>query len=105
MRAARLARLAVTNSTARQLLSEYGSNIAIGLANLQQTLGLGLFVVHGEPTGAGEELRAAIEAQVRRRAFAHPGGLPRVVFADADDYAAFRGAAGIVLSQSLHVAF
>jgi predicted NBD/HSP70 family sugar kinase len=105
MGAAKLARLAVANPIAAQLLSEYSSNIAIGLTNLQQTLGLGLFIVHGEPTAAGEELRAAIEAQVRERAFVHPGGLPRVVFADPDDYAAIRGAAGIVLSRSLHVAF
>ena len=42
---------------------------------------------------------------MRRQAFAHPGGEPRVVFADPDDFATLRGAASIVLSRSLDVAF
>jgi hypothetical protein len=41
----------------------------------------------------------------RRQAFSHPGGEPHVVFADPDDYATLRGAASIVLSRSLDVAF
>ena len=89
----------------RRLLEDYAANIGVGIANLQQILGIGLFIVHGEPVGGGEALRSSIENHVRRQAFAHPGGEPRVVFADLDDYATLRGAASIVLSRSLDVAF
>jgi predicted NBD/HSP70 family sugar kinase len=103
--AARLTALAPQNPAAAALLEDYAANIAVGIANLQQILGIGLFIVHGEPVGGGEALRSSIEDHVRRQAFAHPGGEPRVVFADPDDYATLRGAASIVLSRSLDVAF
>ena len=103
--AASLVAAAPTDPVARALLDRYTANIAVGLANIQQTLGIVLFLVHGDPVGGGEQLRVTIEDEVRRRSFAHPGGLPRVVFADRDDFATVRGAAGIVLSRSLNVAF
>jgi predicted NBD/HSP70 family sugar kinase len=103
--AARLSALAPQNAAAAALLEDYAANIGVGIANLQQILGIGLFIVHGEPVGGGEALRSSIERHVRRQAFAHPGGEPRVVFADPDDYATLRGAASIVLSRSLDVAF
>jgi predicted NBD/HSP70 family sugar kinase len=105
MDAARLCRLAVTDERAAQMLQEYAVNIGIGLANLQQTLGSGLFVVHGDPVRGTEGFREMVEEATIERSFAHPGGLPRVTFADVDDYAAVRGAAAIVLSRSLNVAF
>ena len=70
-----------------------------------QVLGIGMFVLHGEPAGAGEPFRAAVEEVARRRAFAHPGGPVRVVLGTADDAATLRGAAALVLSHALHVAF
>jgi predicted NBD/HSP70 family sugar kinase len=103
--AARLAALARTDAAAAAVLAEYAANIALGLANIQQSLGLGLFIVHGDLVAGGESFRKAIETQVRERAFAHPGGPPRIVFADTDDYATLRGAAAIVLSRSMQVAF
>lgn len=103
MTSARLVKL--TDQPAQALLAEYAANIGLGLANLQQTLGPGLFVVHGEPVSGGELLRELIEKSMIERSFAHPGGLPRVLFADADDYAAVRGAAAVVLSRTLNVAF
>jgi predicted NBD/HSP70 family sugar kinase len=105
MGAVRLSALAPQNPAAAALLEDYAANIAVGIANLQQILGIGLFIVHGEPVGGGEALRSSIENHVRRQAFPHPGGEPRVVFADPDDYATLRGAASIVLSRSLDVAF
>jgi predicted NBD/HSP70 family sugar kinase len=105
MGAARLSTLAPENPAAATLLEDYAANIGVGIANLQQILGIGLFIVHGEPVGGGEALRSSIENHVRRQAFAHPGGEPHVVFADPDDYATLRGAASIVLSRSLDVAF
>jgi hypothetical protein len=46
-----------------------------------------------------------VEQAVRNRAFTHPGGPARVVLGTADDIAALRGAAALVLSQALHIAF
>jgi predicted NBD/HSP70 family sugar kinase len=105
MTVTRLSSLARKDPAAADVLAAYAVNVATGIANIQQTLGLGLFVLHGDPVGGAEPLRAAIEEQVRQRAFAHPGGLPRVAFAERDDYATVRGAAGIVLSRSLHIPF
>ncbi len=103
--AASLSALAPANRAAATLLADYARNLAVGIANLQQILGIGLFIVHGDPVGGGEALRSAIEQHVRGQAFAHPGGEPSIVFADIDDYATLRGAASIVLSRSLDIAF
>ncbi len=103
--AGRLVRLARTDPAAAALLEEYGHNVAVGLANLQQTLGLGLFVVHGDPATGGEEFRVLVEKQVQDRAFKHPAGRPEVVFAAPDDDTTMRGTAALVLSRLLHVAF
>lgn len=103
--AAALAALAPRDPAAARVLAEYTENVALGVANLQQMLGIGLFVLHGEPAGAGEPFRAAVEEAARRRAFAHPGGPVRVVLGTPDDAATLRGAAALVLSHALHVAF
>jgi predicted NBD/HSP70 family sugar kinase len=102
---ARLAALAPTDSIAAELLRAYAANIALGIVNIQHSLGLELFILHGDPVAAGESFRAEIESQVRRRAFTHPGGPVRVLFADADDYSTMRGAAAIVLSRSMALGF
>ena len=102
----RLSALAPANTEPRRRCSPTTrEHLAVGIANLQQILGIGLFIVHGDPVGGGEALRSAIEQHVRGQAFAHPGGEPSIVFADIDDYATLRGAASIVLSRSLDVAF
>jgi len=90
---------------AAAVLAEYTENVALGIANLQQILGCGLFILHGDPAGAGEPFRAAVEQTARNQAFAHPGGPVRVVLGTTDDVAALRGAAALVLSQALHIAF
>lgn len=102
---AAVAALAGTDAAAADLLARYAANIAVGIANMQQTLGLRVFILHGDVVGGGEPFRAAIEAHVHERAFRHPGGPAQIVFGDTDDHATLRGAAAIVLSRSLHVAF
>ncbi len=102
---ARLVDRAGDDPAAAAVLRDYVANVGLGIASLQQILGVGLFIVHGDPVQGGEQMRADIEAEVRRRAFPHPGGAPSVQFADADDFATLRGAAAVVLSGSLNVAF
>jgi predicted NBD/HSP70 family sugar kinase len=105
MGTAQLAALAPADPMAAGLLTEYAANIALGIVNLQHTLDLELFILHGDPVAAGEPLRAEIEAQVQQRVFARPGGPVRIAFAEADDYATVQGAAAIVLSRSMSLGF
>ncbi|WP_143448536.1 ROK family protein [Kineosporia sp. A_224] len=100
-----LVALAPRDAAAARVLAGYTDSVALGIANLQQVLGVGLFILHGDPAGAGEPFRAAVEVAAREQAFAHPGGPTRVVLGTADDVATLRGAAALVLSKALHVAF
>jgi len=86
---------------AGRLLDLYARNIAVGIANLQQTLAPNHFVLHGEVVEAGERLRAAIETHVGRLVPPRPGSDPRVLLTDQRGQATLRGAAGIVLSRRL----
>jgi predicted NBD/HSP70 family sugar kinase len=106
MTAARLTALASRGDAgAAALIEEYGHNIAVGLANLQQTLAPGVFVVHGDPCGGGERLRAVVERELSASTYTHPAVAPRVMMAEPDDFATLRGAACIVLSRQLDIAF
>ena len=89
------------SEAAGRLLDLYARNIAIGIANLQQTLAPNHFVLHGEVVEAGERLRAAIEAHVDRLVPSRPGSDPHVLLTDQRGFATLRGAAGIVLSRRL----
>ena len=102
---ARLTTRAATDPAAAELLRDYAANIALGIVNIQHSLGLELFILHGELVAGGELFRAEIECQVRQLAFTHPGGPVRVQFAEADDYSTVRGAAAIVLSRSMALGF
>ncbi|WP_225769977.1 ROK family transcriptional regulator [Inquilinus sp. Marseille-Q2685] len=102
MTPALLAGLAEAGSgAAERLLDLYARNIAVGIANLQQTLAPNHFVLHGEVVEAGERLRAAIEAHVGLLVPPRPGSEPRVLLTDQRGLATLRGAAGIVLSRRL----
>lgn len=103
--ASSLSEQAATDPVAATLLEDYARNISYGIANLQQTLGIGLFIVHGDPAGGDARFRTLIEDQVRQRSFSHPGGDPVVLLAETDDYATLRGAGSIVLARSLHIEF
>jgi predicted NBD/HSP70 family sugar kinase len=102
---ARLSRRAAEEPDCARLLSDYAANVALGVANLQQLLGVGRFIVHGDPVQGGNALRTEIEEEVRARTLAHPASPVDVVFADPDDHATLRGAAAVVLSRALHVSF
>lgn len=100
-----LAARSASDPVAAALLREYAANIALGIVNIQHSLGLELFILHGDLVAAGESFRSEIETRVREKAFAHPGGPIRIQFADADDYATVRGAAAMVLSRSMALGY
>jgi predicted NBD/HSP70 family sugar kinase len=87
---------------ASELLERYARNVAVGIANLQQTMAPNFFVLHGDVVGGGSRLLEAITAHVRELVPWRPGGNIELVMGDLEDRAALRGAAGLVLSELLH---
>lgn len=98
-----LAMLAAENGgAAAGLLDLYARNIAIGIANLQQTMAPNFFVLHGDVVGGGAALLEAIAAHMRDLVPWRPGNDIQLVMGDLEDRAALRGAAGLILSELLH---
>lgn len=87
---------------AAELLDRYARNVAVGIANLQQTMAPNFIVLHGDVVGGGSRLLDAISQHVRDLVPWRPGGDIELVMGDLEDRAALRGAAGLVLSELLH---
>lgn len=84
-----------------ELLARYARNVAVGIANLQQTLAPNVFILHGDVVLGGDVMIEAIGRHVRDMVPSRPGTAIRIVAGDAGDRAALRGAAGLVLSDLL----
>ncbi|WP_299743010.1 ROK family protein [Devosia sp.] len=89
---------------AERLLDLYARNVAVGIANLQQTVAPNLFVLHGDVVRGGDRLIEAIGDHVRRMVPSRPGGEIELIAGDSGDQAALLGAAGLVLSDLLQFA-
>ncbi len=87
---------------AAELLDTYARNVAVGIANLQQTVAPNFFILHGDVVGGGKRMVDAIAAHVRRLVPSRPGGEVSFDTGDTEDRAALLGAAGLVLSDLLH---
>jgi predicted NBD/HSP70 family sugar kinase len=88
---------------AEKLLDRYARNVAVGIANLQQTVAPNIFILHGDVVLGGERLLEAIAAHVRAMVPARPGGQIEFIAGDAGDGAALLGAAGLVISELLQL--
>jgi predicted NBD/HSP70 family sugar kinase len=84
---------------AHALRDRYARNVAVGIANLQQTLALNHFILHGDVVSGGEGMISAIAHHVQQLVPARPGGSIVIVAGDATDRAALLGAAGLALSD------
>jgi len=84
-----------------KLVDRYARNVAVGIANLRQTVAPNFFILHGDVVGGGQTMVDAIMNHVKRLVPSHPGG--EIVFAtgETEDRAALLGAAGLVLSDLL----
>jgi predicted NBD/HSP70 family sugar kinase len=102
--ASRLVAATDADPAAASLLETYADNIAVGLANITQLLSPGLFILHGDAAAGGERFRALIEAKTRARVFAHIRDTVDVVLSELGDRATLLGAAGLVLSETFHLA-
>jgi predicted NBD/HSP70 family sugar kinase len=85
-------------SRAADLLDRYAHNIAVGIANVQQTLAPSHFILHGDVVRGGPLMIDAIACHVRRLVPDRPGLEVELSSGDAGDRTALLGAAGLVLS-------
>lgn len=96
---ARLAEAADAGGAAEaELLGRYAFAIAVGLANLEQTLGVGHYIVHGDVAQGGERTRSLVEAALVDSSPAREPR-PRVTFVPDPDRTTLLGAAALVLSN------
>jgi predicted NBD/HSP70 family sugar kinase len=91
----------IDQTGAAALLDRYARNVAIGIANLQQTVAPNVFILHGDVVLGGATLLDAIAAHVRAMVPARPGSEIEILAGDAGDRAALLGAAGLILSELL----
>lgn len=87
---------------AHVLFDRYAHNIAVGIANLQQTMAPTFIILHGDVVGGGETLAQAIAGHLDMLVPQRPGTRIEVALGEPEDVAALRGAAGLVLSELLH---
>lgn len=92
------------DDASHELLARYAGNIAIGLANLAHILRPALFILHGDAVAGGETFRALIEQETKARVLPHIRSSIEVVASDLDARAGLLGAAGLVLSETFHLA-
>lgn len=85
---------------ARELVDRYADNLAIGLANIQQLVAPGLFIVHGDAATGDETFRARLESRVRELSPKDAGLAPRITLAKSDT-ALILGCAALVLRDVL----
>ncbi|WP_202045520.1 ROK family protein [Microbacterium sp. Se63.02b] len=83
---------------ASSLLDLYARNLAIGIANNEQILAPGHYIMHGDACTGGEAMRVALRNWVTRLA-PERGRPPTVMFADDPDQITLLGGAGLVLSS------
>ncbi|MCT1777201.1 ROK family protein [Brachybacterium sp. p3-SID957] len=97
MTCADLVGLAATDMEADELLHRYLRNIAQGIANLEQVLGLGHYLIHGD-VGHGGAVAAQIISESLSWSLNRRRPLPEITLVADDDRSTLLGAAGLLLS-------
>ncbi|HEX4767523.1 MAG TPA: ROK family protein [Lichenihabitans sp.] len=98
-----VAAMTAGDERAGKLLVRYARNIAVGIANLQQSVAPNVFILHGDVVGGGAPLRNAIAQQVSALVPRRPGVDLAIELGTPGDDAALMGAAGLVLSHLLQL--
>lgn len=87
-----------TSPTHRKLAQAYARNIGLGLANLEQVMGLGTYILHGDVASGGEKMRQWVEETlVKNSPRRQPP--PRVLIDHGVEEATLLGGAALVLSH------
>jgi hypothetical protein len=87
------------NAAATGLLDLYARNLAVGMANNEQVLGSGTYIMHGDVCGGGELMRTSIQAWMDKLTLDR-GQPPTVLFADVQDPMTLLGGGGLVLAST-----
>jgi predicted NBD/HSP70 family sugar kinase len=85
---------------ARELLDRYAHNLAVGMANNEQILASGTYIMHGDVCSGGEQMRSHLERWLEEFSPTR-GKPPAVIFADDPDNMTLLGGGGLVLSRTL----
>lgn len=94
--------MAAGSSSALKLLDRYARNIAVGIANLQQTMSLNFYILHGDAATGGAHLSERIQHHVQDLVLKRPNQEIEVVSNGlGEGHTALRGAAGLVVSEHL----
>ena len=93
-----------SSSGAAELLDRYADHLAVGLANLTLMLNPEKLILHGDVVAGGEGLRALIEDKTRARVLPYLQDTVSVALSSLDQQAGLLGAAGLVLSETFHLA-
>lgn len=83
-------------------MSQYACNLAIGLANLQQVMAPNIIILHGDVARGGKRLGDLIRKKFMSSILRRPGDEVNLLLGGNEDFAALRGAAGLVLSDLLN---
>ena len=104
MNSGSLMRLAVDGDLrATELADRYAHNIAVGIANVQQTLAPNQYILHGDAVLGGAPMIERIATHVRYLVPSRPGLNIEISAGEPGDRAALLGAAGLVLSDLLQL--
>ncbi|WP_140427032.1 ROK family protein [Ensifer aridi] len=87
---------------AKKLLQEYASNIAVGLANLQQLTAPNFIILHGDVVSGGKLMLDLIDEKFQELIFDLADEEITLTLGDIEGLAALRGAAGLMLSELLN---
>lgn len=95
---ASLVAASATRGAEPELARQYARNIALGLANLEQIMGLGTYILHGDVAGGGEVMRSWIAEDLVANS-PHREPAPSVVLAGEPDESSLLGGAALVLAH------
>jgi len=85
------------SAEAVKLLDRYAHNLAIGIANNEQILAPGHYIIHGDVCAGGERLRTKLQDWVNKLTLDR-GRTPELLFAENPDQITLLGGAGLVLA-------
>lgn len=90
---------------ARDLLQRYAHNLAVGIANLQTLLMPDNFIIYGSARRGREVLEQVLAREIAMLAPSIAGNPIRVLTGRDEQAITLRGAAGLIISQKLKIAY
>jgi predicted NBD/HSP70 family sugar kinase len=90
------------NKEIKNYVEDYAELIAIGIANLQNLLAPGLFIILGEITILGEPFLSLLRKFTRKHMLETLENKIELIFAAPEEHFAILGAASLALAKSLH---